>query len=148
MANIRRVAVPVWATFISPPDRFEVGPDDSFEVGSSYRMSRASLARWVSLGRAREATEDEIAAAAAALLPSSLAPEPPVDDAPPVEGDLPLGPDGPDGIPTAGPSLSPIASPRTMRHAGRGKYHVYAGPARLTVFPVDKADAEEMIAAA
>lgn len=48
------------AIFISAPDRFEVGPDDHFEVGKVYQMSRASLDRWIGLGRARAVAEDEV----------------------------------------------------------------------------------------
>lgn len=53
------------AIFISAPDRFEVGPDDHFEVGKIYQMSRASLERWIGLGRARAATPEEVSVTAA-----------------------------------------------------------------------------------
>src|SRR5689334_14678220 len=60
---VKRSRLPTWGTFVSAPTRREVGPGDHFEVGHTYQMSRASLARWEALGRARAATPEEIAAA-------------------------------------------------------------------------------------
>lgn len=60
------------AIFTSLPGKYEAGPGDIFEVGKIYQMSRDSLARWANLGRAREATAEEVAT------------NPPVNAAPPL----------------------------------------------------------------
>jgi hypothetical protein len=59
---LKRSRVPVWATFTSTPSRDEMGPLDSFEAGKTYQITRGSLNRWISIGRAREATLEEIPA--------------------------------------------------------------------------------------
>lgn len=72
MARQPRIQRPkVDIIFFSAPDRLEVGPDDHFEVGKVYQVSPASRDRWVNLGRARDATDEEIGA-----MPSPVIQEP------------------------------------------------------------------------
>jgi hypothetical protein len=77
----------VHAFFISEPVYQEVGPEDRFEVGKVYEISAASLARWENLGRARAATDEEIAAAG---LQKAVADIEPIPVAPNSTGHAPI----------------------------------------------------------